>query len=234
MPSESRVLVLTGASRGIGRFLAEHYAADGWIVAGCSRSRSDFDHPNYRHDIVDITDEREVVLWISSVAKEFGGIYGAINNAGTASMNHSLLTPGSTVTKLMNLNFNGTFYVSREAAKVMQKKKVGRIVNFSSVATSMALEGESIYAASKSAVTTFSRAMAREVSRFNITINVVAPPPIKTNLIKGVPEETMKRLVNRLVIPRFGEFSDVANVIDFFLSPASSMVTGQAVTIGGW
>jgi 3-oxoacyl-[acyl-carrier protein] reductase len=227
-------MVLTGTSRGIGRFLAEYYAEKGWNVAGCSREETDFKHPNYRHDRVDVTASDQVVPWIHSVVKQFGAIDAAINNAGSASMNHSLLTPDETVDRLFNVNFKGTFLVCREVGKQMQRSRYGRIVNFSSIATSMALEGESIYAATKSAVVTFSRAMAREVATRNITVNVVAPPPIKTDLNREIPDEIMQKLIDRMVIHRYGEFEDVANICDFFIGRDNSMVTGQVITLGGW
>ncbi|MEG3618603.1 SDR family oxidoreductase [Magnetovibrio sp. PR-2] len=230
--SDLPVLVLTGTSRGIGRHLAEHYLADGWIVAGCSRSETDIDHENFHHTCLDITDEKEVIKWVRKVSREQGRIDATINNAGAASMNHICLTPAATVDRLMDLNFKGTFLVSRESAKVMMKRKYGRIVNFSSVAVPLTLEGEAVYVASKSAVTAFSQAMAREVVEHNITVNVVAPPPIDTALTQSVPKKSMDRLLGRMCVSRYGQFEDVHNVTDFFLKPDSSMVTGQVIALG--
>ncbi len=232
--TENQVLVLTGTSRGIGRYLAEHYCGQGWTVAGCARSESDFSHDNYHHQNVDVTSEDAVVAWISSIKKEFGRIDGVINNAGAANMNHALLTPGKTVDRLLEVNFKGTFLVCRETAKVMQRHKSGRIVNFSSVAVSLSLEGEAVYAASKSAVETYSRVLAKELAKLNITVNVIAPAPVKTDLIAGVPEEAMRRLIDQLAIKRYATFEDIVNVTDFYLSPNSSFITGQVLTLGSW
>ena len=232
--SETSVLVITGTSRGIGRHLAQHYLEKGRQVVGCSRTDPGLQHENYHHTSVDVRDEKDVVSWIRSSGKQLGRIDALINNAGAASMNHVLLTPGKTVDRLMDLNFKGTFLVSREAAKVMMKRKYGRIVNFSSVAVPLSLDGEAVYVASKSAVTAFSRSMAREVSGNNITVNVVAPPPIDTDLTRSVPKKNMQRLLDQMVFSRFGTFEDVSNVTDFFLSPDSSMVTGQVITLGAW
>lgn len=232
--TDQQVMVVTGTSRGIGRYLAANYADQGWMVVGCARSESDFDHPNYDHTQVDITDEKQVIKWISRSAKKFGRIDALLNNAGDANLNHALLTPGKTVDRLFDINFNGTFFTSREVAKVMQRQKYGRIVNFSSVAVFLALEGEAVYAATKSAVETYSRVLARELAPLNITVNLVAPAPIKTDLIKGVPEDTIQKLLRRLVFHRYAEFDDVTNVIDFFIKPESSYITGQTITLGGW
>ena len=231
---ENQILLLTGASRGIGRYLAEYYCGQGWTVAGCARTESDFSHDNYHHQIVDVTNEEDVVAWIHSIRNEFGRIDGVINNAGAANMNHALLTPGKTVDKLLDVNFKGTFLVCREAAKVMQRQKSGRIVNFSSVAVSLSLEGEAIYAASKSAVETYSRVLAKELAKLNITVNVIAPAPVKTDLIAGVPEKAMQRLINRLAIKRYATFEDIVNVTDFYLRRESSFITGQVLTLGSW
>ncbi len=231
--SNGTVMLISGTSRGVGHHLAKHYASKGWIVAGCSRGKCDLEHPNYHHSTVDITDEAETVTWVRGASKEFGHIDAVLNNAGLASMNHALLTPVETVESLFDTNFRGTFVICREAAKVMQRRKFGRIVNFGSIAVSMVLEGESIYAATKAAVTTYSRILAHELAPWNITVNVIAPSPTKTDLIKGVPEGTMQKLLDRMAIHRYGTFEDTSNVIDFFLSPNSSMITAQVITLGG-
>ena len=232
--NKKKVMLLTGTSRGIGSYLAQYFSEQGWMVIGSSRSKSDFQSNNYRHFEVDLTKEDQVVSWIRSVMKDYGRIDAAINNAGIARMNHALLTPAKMVDRIIAVNLRATILVCREVGKVMQRKKYGRIINFSSVAVSLSLEGESVYVASKSAVEAYSRVLARELAGWNITVNVVAPPPVKTDMIKGIPEDVMKNLIDRMVIPRYGKFSDIANVLDFFLSPKSSMITGQIITIGGW
>lgn len=233
MASERRVLILTGTSRGIGEYLARHYLESGWSVAGCSRGDAALEHENYFHRTVDVTDEKAVGAWVREAEKELGPIDAVINNAGAGRMNHALLTPGSTVDRLMELNFKGTFLVSREAGRRMQKRKQGRIVNFSTIAVGLALEGEAVYVASKSAVEAFSKVLARELAPKGITVNVVAPPPIPTKLIAGIPEDKMDALLAKTAFGKLGTPEDVANVTDFFLSPASAMVTGQVLTIGG-
>jgi len=148
-------------------------------------------------------------------------------------MNHALLTPAATLDQIMATNFRGTFLLCREGAKLMQRRRYGRIVNVSTVAVPLLLEGEAIYAASKSAVVTFSQILARELAEFGITCNVVAPAPMETDLIRNVPPEKIDAIVNRLAIKRLGRFEDVANVIDFFVKPESGYVTGQVIYLGG-
>jgi 3-oxoacyl-[acyl-carrier protein] reductase len=156
-----------------------------------------------------------------------------INNAGIASMNHALLTPGRTVEAILETNVAGTFNMIREAAKVMQRRKWGRVVNMVSVAVPLQLEGESVYAASKAAVISLTSILARELAPFDITVNAVGPPPIDTDLIRGVPKDRIDNVLARQAIHRLGEFADVANVVDFFLRPESAMVTGQTIYLGG-
>ncbi len=230
---ETRVALVTGARKGIGRHLAGHFARQGLIVEGCSRQAVDWSLDNYTHHVADVTDEAQVKAMLASIHKRHGRLDILINNAGVASLNHVLLTPGATVEKIMATNFHGTFLMCREAAKLMRRRKYGRIVNLSTVAVPLQLEGESIYAASKSAVETFTRVLARELAEFGVTCNVVAPTPIETDLIRNVPKDKIDAIIQRLAIKRLGRFEDVANAIDFFVRPESDYITGQVIYLGG-
>lgn len=156
-----------------------------------------------------------------------------INNAGIASMNHFLLTPYDTAKKVFNTNFMGTFLMCREVAKYMMKNKSGRIVNYSTVAVPLNLDGELVYSSSKAGVEQLTRVLAREIGQNGITVNAVGPTPIDTDLIKNVPENKIRDLISHQSIKRLGEYSDVKNVIDFFISPSSDFVTGQIIYLGG-
>lgn len=226
-------MLITGTSKGIGKYLTDYYLKKDVIVAGCSRSYSSIENKNYVHYSLDASDEKKVVFMVRDVEKEFGKIDILINNAGIASMNHILLTPVSTYRKIFDTNFMGTFLFTREAAKVMVKNKFGRIINFTSIAAPLQLEGEAIYAASKSAIENFTKISAKELAEFGITVNAIGPTPISTDLIKGVPDEKMNALVNSQLIKKYGEFDDVSNVIDFFIDERSSFITGQVLYLGG-
>lgn len=228
-----KVLIITGSSRGIGRYLAEHYLKCSYYVIGCDLLDSDLNHPNYEHYLLDISDENAVISMVKGVLKKIKTIGYLINNAGVASMNHILLTPYKTLEKVFKTNTFGTFLLCREVSKIMMKNKFGRIVNFSSVAVPLNLEGESIYSASKIAIEQITRSVSVELGAYGITCNAIGPSPIKTDLIKNVGEKKLNNLLRRQAIHQFGEFSDVAHVIDFFFSEKSKMITGQTIYLGG-
>ncbi|MGF1484176.1 MAG: SDR family NAD(P)-dependent oxidoreductase [Opitutales bacterium] len=229
----SGVMLITGSRKGIGRELAERYLDAGWTVAGCSRDTADWSHPSYRHFCLDVADEPEVVKMVRAVAKELGGLDVLLNNAGIASMNHVLLTPVTSARRILETNFVGSFLFCREAAKVMSRRKSGRIVNFCTVATPLRLEGEALYAASKAAIVNFTEIMARELGPTGVTVNAVGPTPVPTDLIRNVPKAKMDALLARQAIQRFGTVEDVANVVDFFIRPESAFITGQVLYLGG-
>jgi len=225
--------LITGTRKGIGRALAEHYLAQGHRVYGCSRQDSDIHHERYGHFCLDVTDEKEVRRMLAEIRKQSGGLDHLVNNAGIASMNHALLTPMSTVRSMLDTNVAGTFLACREAAKVMKTRSFGRIVNVISVAAPLHLEGEAIYAASKSAVQTLTQILARELAPFGITVNAVGPGPIMTDLIRSVPKEKLDGLLDRQAIKRMGSYEDVINVVDFFLRKQSEFITAQSLFLGG-
>ena len=231
--NKKQITLITGTSKGIGRFLVEHYTSLGHQVIGCSRNETEYSADNYQHFCLDVCDEKKVKKMFSQIRKNYGRLDILINNAGIASMNHILITPINTVNKILNTNVVGTFLFCREAAKIMKKNLNGRIINFATVATPLKLEGEAIYASSKAAVESLTQVIARELSDFGITINAIGPTPVKTDLIRSVPKEKMDALISMQVIKRYGEFIDISNVIDFFIKPESNFITGQIIYLGG-
>jgi 3-oxoacyl-[acyl-carrier protein] reductase len=230
---DARVILITGTTRGIGKFLADHYRRQGWAVVGCGRTEAEGSAEGYSHFRLDVADEPAVKAMFAAVRERFGRLDALVNNAGVASMNHALLTPLDTVERILKTNVAGTFLFCREAAKLMQRAGRGRIVNFTTVAVPLKLEGEAIYAASKAAVESLTAILAKEFGQLGITVNAVGPAPVRTDLIRGVPPDKLDELVRRQAIRRFAESADVANVVDFFLHPASDMVTGQVLYLGG-
>ena len=233
MKQSRKTILITGNRKGIGRYLTEYYLNEGFNVIGCSRTETDLTHQHYLHLICDVRNEKDVKNVVKKGRLFFGSIDILINNAGKASLNHSILTPVDSVKDLFETNYVGTFLFSRECSKQMIKNKWGRIINFSTVAVPLNLEGEMAYASSKSAIEKMSVILAKELSSYNITVNTIGPTPVYTDLIKVVPKDKVDDIIDMQSIKRMGTFEDVVNVINFFINSASSFVTGQKIYLGG-
>ena len=228
-----KTIVITGTRKGIGKEMAEHYLAEGWQVVGCSRGEGNIEHAHYQHFALDVSDEDAVITMARKIKASHGKVDALLNNAGIASMNHALLTPASTVNRILQTNVVGTFLFCREMSKLMRRSENGRIINFTTVAHPLNLEGEAIYAASKAAVESLTRILARELAELKITVNAIGPTPIETDLIRGVPQEKMDALLARQALGRMGEVQDVINAVDFYLREESDFITGQVLYLGG-
>ena len=229
----NKIILITGTRKGIGKELALYYLKTGYNVIGCSRGSASIINDDYRHYEIDVSNEKAVANMIRATKKEFGRIDVLLNNAGIASMNHFLTTPYQTAQNIFNTNFFGTFLLSREVSKIMMRQKIGRIVNYTTVASALRLEGETIYAASKAAIENFTQTISKELAPFNITVNAIGPTPVKTDLIRTVPKEKIDDLLTKQAIKRFGTFGDIKNVIDFFIDDQSDFITGQIIYLGG-
>jgi len=228
-----RHVLITGATRGIGEALVRHCLDAGDSVFGCGRTPSAVSHPQYTHFCVDVTAPAAVAQLFEDVRTQAATLDVLINNAGVASMNAIVLTPDETARRIVDTNVLAPFTFTRLAVRLLRRSPAARIVNLSSVAVPLRLEGEAIYAASKSALETFTRIAARELGQFGITCNAVGPSPIRTALVAGVPDAKLQAMVDAQAVRRWATTADVVNVVDFFLRPESSMITGQVVYLGG-
>ena len=231
--ANNQVMLITGTSKGIGKYLVEYYVDKGFEVIGCSRSATNYKLNHYTHFSLDITDEHKVKQLFRHIRKTHNRLDILINNAAIASMNHFLLTPLNSLESILKTNITGTFLFCREAAKLMKKNHFGRIVNFSTVAVALKLQGEATYVASKAAIQNLTEVLAKEVAGYGITANIIGPTLTKTDLIRNVPQVTLENLLEQQALKRFGEFQDISNVIDFFISEKSDFITGQTVYLGG-
>ncbi|MFZ0311433.1 MAG: SDR family oxidoreductase [Candidatus Korobacteraceae bacterium] len=231
--SEQPVALVTGSRTGIGRYVAEQLVAAGYQVVGCSRQPADWTLDGYTHFEADVADESQVQALLANIRRQYKRLDVTFNNAGVASMNHSLLMPVATLDRIMSINVRGTFLVSRESAKLMRQKRWGRIVNLSTVAVPLSLEGEAAYVASKSAVEGLTRVMSREFAELGVTVNAIGPGPIETGLIRNVPEAAIQSLLSRLPIHRMCRAEDVFHVLQFLIDRKSDSITGQVIYLGG-
>jgi 3-oxoacyl-[acyl-carrier protein] reductase len=174
-----------------------------------------------------------VMKMMNAIRSQHGRLDHLINNAGVASMNVALLTPMSTVKRILATNVEGAFLLSREAAKLMLQRRSGRIVNMSSVVVALKPRAEAIYTASKAALQSLTEVMARELAPMGITVNALGVALTDTDMVRGVPREVAETILQRQAIPRQGTIKDIANAVDFFLRKESDFVTGQTLYLGG-
>lgn len=229
----SKIALVTGSSRGVGDILARHFLAEGATVIGVSRGPAACQHERYQHHQVDIADPVQVQRLFASLRTSVGRLDIVVNNAAVLTSQYAMIMPAGAAQAMLNLNVLAPFLISREAAKLMRKSKSGRIINVSSMAVSLEPEGDSVYAASKAALTTLSNIMAKEFASFNVTCNTLGITAIETDMLRQLPRDKIDAVVARLPIPRYATADDIVNAIDFFASERSSYITAQTLYLGG-
>ena len=225
------MIIVSGASRGIGNAIYNHLKKLNKKVIGISKSKSE-DPLIYQCDISDFSELQNLVSIIKKTNKS---IYAYINAAGTASMNLALATPESVSRNIVNTNLLGTIFSNQLLSPLIIRNKLGgRIINFSTLAVKLSLKGESVYIASKAGVEAYSKSLARELSGFQITVNCIAPGPIKTDLLKGVSEQQINNIVQQQIIPQVCDVKDIVNQVDLLLSKKADKISGQVINVGGY
>jgi 3-oxoacyl-[acyl-carrier protein] reductase len=230
---EGKVTLITGTSKGIGYALSTHMLARGGRVIGFSRSDATIVHERYRHFSLDIGDEKAVAKAFGEIRVEFDRLDVLVNNAGVLTSQFALLTPTSSVETMLRTNVLGGFLVSKEAAKLMMKKRYGRIVSISSMAVPLSPSGDAMYSATKAALAQFTRVFAKEVAPYGITANVLGITAIETDMIANIPKEALATIINQLPIKRHVSMEEIFHALDFFADESSSAITGQTLYVGG-
>ena len=236
MPSsyDDKVVLVTGARRGLGSVIADHFEQRGAQVIGFSRRADEALESSRRFDIaVDVGDPASVSAGFEAVRKRFGKIDICINNAAVLTSQYAMIMPAASAQAMVNTNLLGTFLVSRESAKLMRKGKWGRIVNVSSMAVSLEPMGDSVYAATKAAITTLANIMAKEFSATNITCNTLGITAFETDMLAQLPRDKIDAIIAGLPIARMATSEDVGHVLDFFCGSDSDGITAQTVYLGG-
>ncbi len=224
------MIIVTGGNSGIGAEITKSLRLKGEKVITISRSEIKNDKNHFSCDLSDYYSLKNIYKFISK--KKFN-ITALINCAGIASMNLAITTPPGVTEKLVKTNLIGTIFSNQIFAPSIIKSGGGSIINFSTIAVSIGLKGESVYVASKAGIEAFSRTFANELSDFKITVNCIAPGPIKTNLLKGISDKQIKSIIKRQIIKKEMKAYDVVKVVKMLLSKDAYGITGQVLHVGG-
>ncbi|MBT3528386.1 3-oxoacyl-ACP reductase FabG [Porticoccaceae bacterium] len=242
MSEESKVVLVTGASRGIGAAIADTLGESGYTVIGTATTTSGADSISQR--FVDkgilgagmplnVTDPDSINALLQSVVENFGAPTVLVNNAGITKDNILMRMKEDEWLDVINTNLNAVFRLSKACVRPMTKARWGRIVNISSVVGSMGNGGQSNYSATKAGVEGFSRALAKELGSRSITVNTVAPGFIDTDMTKDLPDANKEVLLGQIPLARLGAPEEIAAVVKFLVSDAAGYITGETIHVNG-
>jgi 3-oxoacyl-[acyl-carrier protein] reductase len=224
------VIIVTGASRGLGQAITERLVERGEEVIGLARNTTGMNINAIKCDVSDYASVKNAAKEVKRMKKP---VKAFINAAGVASMNMAVTTDESTVQKLIQTNLVGTIYCCQLFSPIMLREKQGSFINFSTIAVALALKGESVYAASKAGVESFSRTFAREMADFNVRVNCIAPGPIRTDLLQGITDMQIEKITSQQVIPKQFQKSDVCDLVELLIDEKAASLSGQVLNVGG-
>ena len=242
MSEESKVALVTGASRGIGKAIAEKLSADGYTVVGTATSDGGAENISAylkaagnagRGMRLDVSDDDSVAEVIKQISAEYGAPLVLVNNAGITRDNILLRMKADEWSDVIDTNLNALYRVSKACLRGMTKARWGRIVNITSVVGSMGNMGQSNYAATKAGAEGFSRALARELGSRSVTVNCVAPGFIDTDMTRELTEEQRDLMLGQIPLGRLGQPDEIAALVGFLCSEAAGYITGETMHING-
>jgi 3-oxoacyl-[acyl-carrier protein] reductase len=239
-PLQGEIALVTGASRGIGAAIADELAAMGATVIGTATSENGAaaigerlaSHGGHGR-VLNVTDGAAVEGLIDGIAKEFGAVSILVNNAGITRDQLLMRMKDEDWQAIIDTNLTSVYRTSKAVMRGMMKAKKGRIISIASVIGLTGNPGQSNYAAAKAGIIAFSKSLAREIGSRGITVNVVAPGFIDTDMTRALPEESKQALLGQIALGRLGEATDIAKAVGFLASPAAAYITGETLHVNG-
>ncbi len=237
---QGEIALVTGASRGIGAAIADQLAAQGATVIGTATSEKGAAAIGARLSarggcgrVLDVTDGPGVEVLVEGVAKEFGAISILVNNAGITRDQLLLRMREEDWNIILDTNLSSVYRMSKAVLRGMMKARKGRIISIASVVGLIGNPGQANYAAAKAGIIAFSKSLAREIGSRGITVNVVAPGFIDTDMTHALPEESRRSLLAQIALGKLGAVTDVAEAVGFLASPAAAYITGETLHVNG-
>ena len=240
---QDQVAIVTGSGRGIGESIARYFVEAGAKVAVVSRSEENSSKVAASLDSIrsgsarayaaDVADFDAVQKVGEQIVADFGRADILVNNAGITRDNLLMRMSSEEWDSVLDTNLKGAFNFVRAVLRTMIKQRSGRIINISSVSGLMGLAGQTNYAASKAGMIGLTKALAKEVASRGITVNVVAPGFIETDMTSVLNEEIRKGALTQIPLSRFGQPEDIAATVAFLCSPAAGYITGQVLAVDG-
>ncbi|WP_149194088.1 3-oxoacyl-ACP reductase FabG [Luteimonas suaedae] len=239
-PLQGEIALVTGASRGIGAAIADELAAQGATVVGTATTEAGARAIGERlaaaggHGrVLDVVDGAAVEALIDAIGKEFGTIGILVNNAGITRDNLLMRMKDEDWQAILDTNLSSVYRTCKATMRGMMKARKGRIINIASVVGVTGNPGQANYAAAKAGIIGFSKSLAREVGSRGVTVNVVAPGFIATDMTRDLPEASKQALVGQIALGRLGDPADIARAVVFLAGPAAAYITGETLHVNG-
>ncbi|PIE44683.1 MAG: 3-oxoacyl-ACP reductase [Gammaproteobacteria bacterium] len=237
-----KIVLITGASRGIGAAILQVMAQTGATLVGTATSQNGADNitaaikaagAKGQGMVLDVADSASVTACLKQIADEIGGISVLINNAGITRDNLLMRMKDEEWDDVINTNLTSVYRLSKAVLRPMMKQKFGRIITITSVVGVSGNPGQTNYSAAKAGIIGFSKSLAREVASRGITVNTVAPGFIRTDMTDALPEEQKKALSQNIPAAKLGEVEDIAYAVKFLASPEAGYITGETLHVNG-